>query len=53
MNETLYCVKNQYDNIIARDLNLDNAMILVRALFETYYNEEDISYNIERQKGVS
>lgn len=36
MNEILYCVENQYGSVIARDLNLDNAMIFVRALFDRY-----------------
>lgn len=50
MNEHLYCVENEYGSIIARDMNLDNAMIFVRALFETYYNEEDPAFTIKRQK---
>ena len=50
MNEILYCVENQYGSVIARDLNMDNAMIFVRALFEAYLNEDDISYTIVRQK---
>lgn len=50
MNETLYCIENQYGSIIAKDLNMDNAMIFVRALFDTYFNEDDISYTIIRQK---
>lgn len=29
MNEILYCVENQYGSVIARDLNMDNAMIFV------------------------
>ena len=50
MNEILYCVENQYGSVIARDLNLDNAMIFVRALFDRYQREDDISYTIVRQK---
>ena len=38
--------------VVITDLNLDNAMIFVRALFETYFNDEDIAYEIERQKEV-
>ena len=50
MNETLYCVKNEYGSVIAKDLNLDNAMIFVRALFDAHFGEEDLSYSIDRQK---
>lgn len=50
MGEILYCVEDQYGSIIARDLNMDNAMIFVRALFDRYYSEEGISYTIIRQK---
>lgn len=49
MNEQLYCVENEYGTIIARDMNLDNVMIFVRALFETYFNEDDSAYTIKRQ----
>lgn len=50
MGEILYCVEDQDYNIIAKGLNMDNAMILVRALFEHYWGEEDIAYTIRRQK---
>lgn len=50
MNEILYCVENGYGSVIAKDLNMENAMIFVRALFDTYYCEEDIAYTIKRQK---
>jgi hypothetical protein len=50
MNEILYCIENEYGSVIAKDLNIDNAMIFVRALFDTYFNEEDIAYTIKRQK---
>lgn len=49
MNEHLYCVENEYGTIIARDMNLDNAIIFVRALFLTYFNEDDSAYTIKRQ----
>ena len=50
MNEILYCVENQYGSIIAKDLNLDNAMIFAKALFDNYCDEEDIAYTIRKQK---
>lgn len=49
MLEHLYCVENEYGTIIARDMNLDNAIIFVRALFLTYFNEDDSAYTIKRQ----
>ena len=49
MNEILYCVEDNWGNVIARDMNMDNAMILVRAMFYHYYNEEIISYTVKRQ----
>lgn len=50
MKEILYCVEDERGNVIAKDLNMDNAMIFVRALFDTYFNEEDIAYTVKRQK---
>lgn len=50
MNEILYCVEDEKGSVIAKDLNMDNAMIFVRALFYTYFNQEDIAYTIKRQK---
>lgn len=49
MDEILYTVKDDDARVVARDLNLDNAMIFVRALFDRYFNEKGISYTIERQ----
>lgn len=50
MDEVLYCIENQYGSVIAKDLNMDNAIIFVRALFDTYFGEDDIAYTIARQK---
>lgn len=50
MGEILYCVEDQYGTVIAKDMNMDNVMIFVRALFDRYYCEEDISYTVKRQK---
>jgi hypothetical protein len=49
MNEILYCVKNVWGTIIARDMTIDVAMTLTRALFDTYFNENGIEYTIKRQ----
>ena len=51
MNEILYSVENEYGSVIANNMNLENVIIFVKALFETYVNEEGISYKIVRQKG--
>ncbi|MBO7735835.1 MAG: hypothetical protein J6S67_24920 [Methanobrevibacter sp.] len=50
MGEVLYCIENQYGSVIAKDMNMDNAIIFVRALFDTYFGEDDIAYTITRQK---
>lgn len=50
MNEILYCVEDERGNVIAKDLNMDNAMIFVRALFNAYYNEDELFIAIKRQK---
>lgn len=50
MHEILYCVENQYGSVIAKDLNMDNAMIFVRALFDAHFSEEDIAYTVVKQK---
>lgn len=52
MNEILYCVEDNQGNVIARDMNMDNAMIFVRALFDNYFNEEHIAYTVKRQTVV-
>lgn len=50
MEEILYCVKNEWGNIIARDMTLEVAMTLTKALFDTYFNEDGIEYTIKRQE---
>lgn len=50
MNEILYYIEDKYGNVIARDMAMDVAMILARALFDHYYNEDDIAFTIKRQK---
>ena len=50
MNEILYCIEDERGNVIARDMTMDIAMILARALFDNYYNEEELAYTIKRQK---
>ena len=37
-----------HDEIIAFDMELDDAVILVRAYFDTYYAEPEMSLSIER-----
>ena len=50
MNGIWYCIEDKWGTIIARDMNIETAMILARALFDRYYNEDDIAYTIKRQK---
>ena len=50
MNEILYCIEDERGNILANDMNMDTAMILLRALFDNYYNEDELTYTLKRQK---
>ena len=50
MNEILYCIEDERGNIFAKDMNMDTAMILLRALFDHYYNEDELTYTLKRQK---
>lgn len=50
MNEILYCIEDKRGNILAKDMNMDTAMILLRALFDYYYNEDELTYTLKRQK---
>ena len=49
MNEILYCIEDERGNILAKDMNMDTAMILLRALFDHYYNEHELAYTLKRQ----
>ena len=44
MNEILYYIEDERGNILAKDMNMDTAMILLRALFDHYYNEDELSF---------
>lgn len=50
MNGILYSIEDNLGNIIAKDMNMDTAIILTRALFDAYFNESDIAFTIIRQK---
>ena len=50
MNEVLYYIEDGKGNVIAKDMTMDVATILVIALFEHYYSEDDIAFTIKRQK---
>ena len=52
MDEILYSVIDTNDRpekIIAKDMTLDNATILLKALFNEYFEEPGLSYMIVRQ----
>lgn len=52
MEEVLYSVIDTNDRpekVIAKDMTLDNATILLKALFNEYFREPGISYTIVRQ----
>lgn len=50
MNEILYCIEDERGNILAKDMNMDTAMILLRALFDNYDSEDELTYTLKRQK---
>jgi len=52
MDEVLYSVIDTNDGpekVIAKDMTLDNATILLKALFNEYFEEPGLSYMIVRQ----
>jgi hypothetical protein len=52
MEEILYSVIDTNDGpekVIAKDMTLDNATILLKALFNEYFREQGLSYMIVRQ----
>ena len=53
MEQYLYYILDEHDNVIASDMTMDTALILLRALFMEYYNEPDISYQIVRKSNIT
>lgn len=53
MEQYLYYILDEHDNIIASDMTMDTALILLKALFMEYYNEPDISYQIVRKSNIT
>lgn len=49
MNSDYYSVKIN-DVIIAKEMSLGNAMILVKALFEEWYQESSLSITLVKEK---
>ena len=52
MDEILYSVIDTNDGpekVVAKDMTLDNATILLKALFNEYFKEPGLSYMIVRQ----
>ena len=52
MEEKKYLIEDNHGTIIATNMNLQNALIICKALFETYYLEDDISYSIVRMQKI-
>lgn len=53
MEQYLYSILDEHDNVIASDMTMDTALILLKALFMEYYNEPDISYQIVRKSNIT
>ena len=52
MDEILYSIIDTNDGlkkVIAKDMTLDNATILLKALFNEYFEKPGLSYMIVRQ----
>ena len=52
MDEILYSVIDTNDGpekVVAKDMTLENATILLKALFNEYFEEPGLSYMIVRQ----
>jgi hypothetical protein len=52
MEEILYSVIDINDGpekVVAKDMTLDNATILLKALFNEYFEEQGLAYTIIRQ----
>ena len=52
MDEILYSVIDTNDGpekVVAKDMTLDNATIFLKALFNEYFREPEVSYTIVRQ----
>lgn len=43
-------LKMKGGNILAKDMSMDTAMVLLRALFDHYYSEDELTYTLKRQK---
>ena len=52
MEEEKYLIEDNHGMIIATNMNLQNALIMCKALFETYCLEDDISYSIVRMQKI-
>lgn len=52
MEEKKYLIEDNHGAIIATDMDLQNVLIMCKALFETYYLEDDISYSIVRMQEI-
>ena len=53
MEQYLYYILDEHDNVIASDMTMGTALILLKALFSEYYNEPDISYQIVRKSNIT
>lgn len=51
MEEKMYCVLIE-DEIVATGMDSEIAILLVKAIFEEYYNEKDLSVTVRRETGA-
>lgn len=44
----LYEIQDEHNNLIATNLSLTNACVLIKAMFNEYYNDLNMSLTIKR-----
>lgn len=53
MEQYLYSILDERGNVVATDMTIDTASILLRALFMEYYNEPTIAYQMVRKSNIA
>lgn len=53
MEQYLYSILDEHGNVVASDMTIDTASILLKALFMEYYNEPNIAYQMVRKSNIT
>ena len=49
MDRELYCVLDEYGNVLAYHMEKDHALLFIKALLIEYYADRGIEYRIKRE----